>query len=168
MPRLEEEYNVELTPISSPNPLPVVPGMNARPAGPLGINPKDLIGSTKVDLDLIPGPAEVACALAMTDGGLKYGPYNWREQGKPVQARTYTSAARRHLKKWFDGEELDADSGVHHLGHAMACCAILIDAQACGQLADNRPKNGTTSAALKAGEAVVKALTQAAAARKAK
>lgn len=133
-----------------------------------GINPKDLIGSTKVDLDLIPGPAEVACALAMTDGGLKYGPYNWREQGKPVQARTYTSAARRHLKKWFDGEEIDADSGVHHLGHAMACCAILIDAQSCGQLADNRPTKGSTSAALKAGEAVVKALTAAAAARKAK
>jgi Domain of unknown function (DUF5664) len=138
------------------------------PAGPLGINPKDLVGSTKVDLDLIPGPAEVACALAMTEGGLKYGPYNWRESGKPVQARIYTSAARRHLKKWFEGEDIDPESGVHHLGHAMACCAILIDAQSCGQLADNRPQKGTTAAALKAGEAVVKRLTEAAAERKAK
>jgi hypothetical protein len=130
-----------------------------------GLNPKDLIGATKVDLDLIPGPAEVALALALTDGALKYGPYNWRTQGKPVQARTYTSAARRHLKKWFDGEEIDPDSGVHHLGHAMACCAILIDAQACDQLADNRPGNGRTAHALKDGEAVVRKLTEAARAR---
>lgn len=123
-----------------------------------GINPKDLVGATKVDLDLIPGPAEVQCALAFTDGALKYGPYNWRDSGKPVQARTYTSAARRHLKKWFDGEDIDPETGVHHLGHAMACCAILIDAQSCDQLADNRPANGTTAAALKAGEAVVRSL----------
>ena len=125
-----------------------------------GINPKDIIGSMKVDLDLIPGTAEVACAIAMTDGALKYGPYNWRESGKPVQARVYTSAARRHLKKWFDGEEIDPDSGAHHLGHAMACCAILIDAQACGQLADNRPPNGTTAAALKQGESTIKNLNE--------
>jgi hypothetical protein len=125
-----------------------------------GINPKDLIGSTKVDLDLLPGPAEVACALAMTDGAIKYGPYNWREPGKPVQARTYTSAARRHLKKWLDGEDIDPDSGVSHLGHAMACCAILIDAQSCGQLDDNRPVNGTTASALKEGESVVRSLSE--------
>jgi hypothetical protein len=165
---LEEAAKEVVSGRPNDDPLPVVPGMNERPAGPLGINPKDLIGSTKVDLDLIPGPAEVACALAMTDGALKYDPYNWRASGKPVQARTYTSAARRHLKKWFDGEEYDQDSGVHHLGHAMACCAILIDAQACGQLADNRPPKGTTATALKAGEAIVKALTRAAAERKAK
>lgn len=123
-----------------------------------GVNPKDLIGSMKVDLDLIPGPAEVQCALALTDGAVKYGPYNWREQGKPVQARVYTSAARRHLKKWFDGEDVDPESGASHLGHVMACCAILIDAQACGQLADNRPANGTTSNALKEGERAVRAI----------
>lgn len=125
-----------------------------------GINPKDIIGATKVDLDLIPGPAEVACAIALTDGALKYGPYNWREQGKPIQARVYTSAARRHLKKWFDGEDNDPESGASHLGHVMACCAILIDAQACGQLADNRPSNGTTAHALKEGERAVKAILE--------
>lgn len=133
----------------------------------IGLNPKDLVGSTKVDLALIPSSALVATALAMTDGALKYDPYNWREQGKPVQARTYISACMRHVWKWFEGEEIDPDSGVHHLGHAIACCAILIDAQSIGQLADNRPRSGATSALLKAGEATVKALTKAAAERKA-
>lgn len=132
-----------------------------------GLNPKDLTGSTKVDLALVPPSGLVACALAMTDGALKYDPYNWREQGKPVQARTYVSAALRHLLKWFEGEELSSDAGVHHLGHTMACCAILIDAQAMGQLVDNRPRSGATARLLDEGEAQVKALVKAAAERKA-
>jgi len=148
---------------------PYHPELGMRKArAALGINPKDLIGSTKVDLALIPASAEIACALAMTDGGLKYDPYNWREDGKPIQARVYVSALRRHLQKWFEGEELDEDSGVHHLGHAMACAAILIDAQACSNLADNRPIKGSASRLLKAGEATTKSLIAKAKARKAK
>lgn len=144
--------------------------LNQRPVGQqnagAGVNPKDLIGSTKVDLALIPASALVACALAMTDGALKYDPYNWRETGKPVQARTYVSANLRHVFSWFDGrEELSGDALVHHLGHAMACCAILIDAQACGQLVDNRPVRGQTPRLLKEGESTVKNLINAARAR---
>jgi hypothetical protein len=45
----------------------------------------------------------------------------------------------------LDGEELAADSGVHHLGHARACCNILLDAAENGFLVDNRPKKGKTS-----------------------
>ena len=114
-------------------------GRNAALAA--GINPKDLVGSTKVDLDLIPGPAEVGLR-ARDDrvAGWKYGPYNWREKGKPVQARTYTSAARRHLKKWFEGEDIDPASGVHHLEHAMACCAIRSTPSRAASSADNRPQ----------------------------
>lgn len=147
------------------------PALNTRPLGRqnagAGLNPKDLIGSTKVDLALIPPSSLVACALAMTDGAFKYDPFNWREEGKPVQARTYVSAAMRHLLKWFEGEEQSLDAGVHHLGHAMACCAILIDAQSMGQLVDNRPRKGATCKLLDEGEATVKALAAKAAAKKA-
>ena len=121
-----------------------------------GLNPKDLVGSTKVDLSLVPPAGEIACALAMQDGARKYGPYNWREPGKPVQARTYVAAAIRHWKAWLDGEECAQDSGVHHLGHAMACGAILLDAIATGQLADNRPAKGAAARLLKEGEEITK------------
>jgi hypothetical protein len=133
----------------------------------VGLNPKDLIGSTKVDLALIPPSALVACALAMTDGALKYDPYNWREEGKAVQARTYVSAALRHIFRWFEGEQVSSDAFVHHLGHAMASCAILIDAQAINNMIDNRPRYGATAELLDAGENRVKGLIEAAAARKA-
>lgn len=111
------------------------PGLRVDPSE--GINPKDLIGANKIDLTLIPPIALQHLAAALTDGDLKYGAYNWRV--KPVQARTYVAAAIRHLQDWLEGEEYAQDSLAHHLGHTMACCAILLDASAMGHLVDNRP-----------------------------
>jgi hypothetical protein len=45
----------------------------------------------------------------------------------------------RHIEAWFNGEQQAQDSHVHHLAHAMACMAILLDAEACGMLNDDRP-----------------------------
>lgn len=82
----------------------------------------------------------------MADGARKYGPYNWR--GNAVVARIYIDAAMRHLLAWLEGEETAEDSGVHHLGHAMACCAILLDAQETGNLIDDRPGHDKVSGRL--------------------
>lgn len=109
-------------------------------------NPKTRFGLAKPPIALIPGPALVVTAEAFGDGAKKYGPANWRE--KPVTTSTYTSAAMRHLLAWIDGEENAPDSGVHHLGHAIGCLAILIDAQAQGSLNDDRPTPGKTSVLL--------------------
>src|SRR5271165_3616889 len=88
-----------------------------------GINPKDLIGSKKVALALVPPASTIYQALAMENGAIKYGAYNWRKN--KVQAMVYLNAAKRHIDSWLDGEEVAADSGVPHLGHAMACLGIL-------------------------------------------
>ena len=102
-------------------------------------NPKDSIGIKKVPLSLVPETALVFQALAHKDGAIKYGPANWRDEG--VSARVYIDACRRHLAKWFDGsEEVADDSKVHHLGHAIACLNIILDAQCCGKLVDDRPR----------------------------
>lgn len=100
-------------------------------------NPKDLVGATKISLSKFPAVAVAHGAHAMMDGAEKYGAYNWR--AKQVQADVYIDAAKRHIDAWFEGEEVAGDSGVHHLGHALACCAILLDAQETGNLIDNRP-----------------------------
>ena len=102
-----------------------------------GKNPKDAIGEKKVSITKLPMVAVVHGAAAMTNGADKYGPFNWREND--VVAHIYIDAAMRHLMDWFEGEETADDSGVHHLGHAIACCAILLDAQANGNLIDDRP-----------------------------
>lgn len=104
-------------------------------------NPKDLLGNNKVSISKFPVIGTIQGAMAMMDGAEKYGPYNWRD--KEVIASIYVDAAQRHLMSWFEGQETASDSNVHHLGHAIACCAILLDAQVHNKLVDDRPISGT-------------------------
>src|ERR1039458_7081089 len=107
---------------------------------PNELNPKDRLGVRKVSLPKRPPAALAHAGFAMMNGAEKYGPYNWRD--KPVIASIYVDAAERHLNAWFDGEEDSTDSSAHHLGHAMACLAIILDAQESGNLIDDRPAAG--------------------------
>lgn len=114
---------------------------------PPGINPKDLIAATKVDLSVVPPSAMLHLATAMMDGANKYGPFNWRDN--PVLARVYLAAAMRHTLQLLDGENFDPISNVHHAGHAMACLAIYLDAVETGNLSDDRPKKGVAGAIIR-------------------
>lgn len=108
-------------------------------------NPKDLFGAVKVSLTKLPAVGVLHGAHAMMDGAVKYGPYNWRD--KKVIASIYVDAIQRHCQAWFEGQELATDSGVHHLGHAIACAALLLDAQETGNLVDDRPVCGDPTTA---------------------
>lgn len=142
--------------MSTPNPcrckecLPVIQGMRSDATAWVGTppelpppvegekpsNPKDIIGSNKIPLHLWPETATILGALACMDGALKYGRSNYRAIG--VKSTIYVDAAKRHLNAWLEGEECAPDSGVPHLGHALACIAIIIDAEAAGKLNDDR------------------------------
>lgn len=115
--------------------------------GDRGENPKDRIGKTKPNLALIPPAAVIVESLAMQLGADKYGSYNWRE--KKVQAMVYVAATMRHLSQWLDREDTDSESGASHLGHARACLGILLDAEATGNLVDDRPTGGAASDLIK-------------------
>lgn len=108
-----------------------------------GGNPKAAIGATKVPLHLVPPSAKHFLALALEDGAKKYGPFNWR-LSEGVSLSTYKAASERHWDALWDGEDLARDSLVHHLAHAMACCAIVLDALTVGKLIDDRPPKGAT------------------------
>ena len=103
-------------------------------------NPKDLVGSDKVPVHLWPTTATVLGSLGMLDGMLKYGRSNFRAVG--VRASIYYDAVNRHINAWFEGEDVDPDSGLPHLAHALACLAIIVDAQAAGKLRDDRMAPG--------------------------
>lgn len=100
-------------------------------------NPKEAVGSTKLPLHLIPDAGIAHLSMAFYEGATKYGSYNWREAG--VRAGTYIAAARRHLSKWWNGDDCDPKTKVHHLANAAACCLILMDAEVQGMLNDDRP-----------------------------
>jgi hypothetical protein len=100
-------------------------------------NPKDVIGSGKLPLELVPDTAVAYMALSFLEGALKYGRFNWRVAG--VRSSIYAAAMRRHQKKWWNGEDCDPKTKVHHLASVMACCAIVLDAELVGKLTDDRP-----------------------------
>lgn len=119
---------------------------NAEPLFP-DLNPKTRIGAAKPSIGLIPPAALIHFAKAMENGASKYGAYNWRD--KQVEAMTYVHASLRHILAYLDGEDIAEDSGVHHLAHAGACMALLLDALETGNLVDNRPTAGAAARLIK-------------------
>lgn len=113
---------------------------------PAAVNPKDLVGLKKTQVGLLPAAGVIYGAAAMENGAAKYGPYNWRD--KHVKMTIYLDAIMRHVLALLDGENDAPDSKVPHLGHIIACAAILADATEGGFLIDDRPKPGPASALL--------------------
>lgn len=105
-------------------------------------NPKTAIGVTKVPLHLVPPSAKHYLALALADGARKYGPYNWRDAS--ISVSVYKAALERHMDAFWDGEDFAPDSGLHHVAHAMACCALILDAMTLDRLNDDRPTRGAS------------------------
>ncbi len=99
-------------------------------------NPKDAAGRAKVPMHLWPASATAYGAIGLLEGELKYGRNNFR--GTQVAASVYVSAAKRHIDAWFEQQEVAADTGSLHLGNALACLAILVDASVNGTLLDDR------------------------------
>lgn len=101
-------------------------------------NPKDAIGSKKVGLSAVPAQVVMELGLALgCEGAPRYGRHNYRIAG--VRASVYYDAAMRHLMAWWEGEDIDPDSGLPHVVKAMACMAVLRDAQINNKLSDDRP-----------------------------
>jgi hypothetical protein len=100
-------------------------------------NPKDALGIKKAPTHLIPTGPLYEVGLAMLEGGRKYGAHNYRAVG--TRATVYYNAIRRHIDAWLEGEDIDPDSGIHHLMKAAACCFVMRDSQLMGNDVDDRP-----------------------------
>ena len=100
-------------------------------------NPKDALGIKKVPLHAVPVKPLLEVGLAMMEGGRKYGTHNYRSIG--VRASTYYDAVMRHIVSWWEGEDIDSASGVHHLIKAMACLFVVRDAMHMDMIEDDRP-----------------------------
>jgi len=92
-------------------------------------NHTELYGAKKFDsnkprMDLLSVDAMVAIANIMGMGAKKYGDQNWR-QGF-AYSRLY-AACQRHLTSWWNGDNLDDESGKSHLHHAACCLMMLIE-----------------------------------------
>ena len=100
-------------------------------------NPKDAIGCSKPPLSVIPCAPLFEAGLALLEGSCKYGRHNYREAG--VRASIYYDASMRHLMAWWEGEDIDADSGLSHVTKAIAGLLVLRDSMMSGNWHDDRP-----------------------------
>lgn len=100
-------------------------------------NPKDALGCKKPPLSTVSSAVLFEVGAAMLEGACKYGRHNYREVG--VRSSVYYDATMRHLMAWWEGEDIDPDSGLPHVTKALASLAVLRDAQINEMVDDDRP-----------------------------
>jgi len=79
----------------------------------------------KPQYGLLPPLALKATVDVLTFGAEKYEPDNWKNV--PDSKRRYFDALQRHLWVWKEGEQMDTESGKHHLAHALCCLMFLYE-----------------------------------------
>jgi len=102
-----------------------------------GINPKDAFGIKKASLSCVSAPVLLELGVAMQEGAAKYGRHNYRTIS--IRASVYYDALMRHTMSWWEGEDLDPDSGLNHITKAIATLVVLRDSMIMNKLYDDRP-----------------------------
>jgi hypothetical protein len=80
---------------------------------------------SKLEYGLLPPLALEETVRVLTFGAQKYARNNW--QKVPDSKRRYFDALERHVWAWKKGEQIDPESGIHHLAHAMCCLMFLYE-----------------------------------------
>lgn len=100
-------------------------------------NPKDSVGIKKVYYSVVPWGVIAEVGLAMLEGARKYGRHNYRSIG--VRGSVYYDATLRHLTDWWEGTDIDPDSGLSHITKAIASLTVLRDSMIRENWEDDRP-----------------------------
>lgn len=80
--------------------------------------------SAKLRYSLLPSGTVNQVVQVLEFGSNKYADNNWQ---KVENSRTrYYDAAMRHIDAWFNGDLKDAETGLHHLAHAICCLMFLM------------------------------------------
>ena len=90
----------------------------------------------KTRYDLVPLSSLKQAADVMAYGEKKYAAWNW---AKGMEWSIPYACLMRHLDAWYRGEDLDPESGLPHLGHAMSNLIMLCHYEQFYQEGDNRP-----------------------------
>lgn len=100
-------------------------------------NPKGLAGMKKPPMSCLPMAPLMEVGVAMLEGALKYGRHNYRVSG--CRASTYYDGTMRHMNEWWEGEDVDPDSGLSHITKAISSLLVLRDSMIQGKFNDDRP-----------------------------
>ena len=82
----------------------------------------------KPSWSLLPQHTTREVVNVLTFGAAKYDRENWRKV--PQLQLRYYDAAMRHIDAYRGGEQLDPESDLHHLAHAICCLMFMVEDQA--------------------------------------
>lgn len=82
----------------------------------------------------------IPVSIAMFEGALKYGKHNYRDSEHKILISTYIDAILRHVDQFFCfKEDIDEESGEHHVIKILACLFVLVDSIINNNEKDDRP-----------------------------
>jgi hypothetical protein len=84
----------------------------------------------KADFSLLPPYSLEEVAKVLTFGANKYDRDNWKYV--PEARDRYIAAAMRHINDYQKGKDLDDETMLPHLAHAICCLMFIIDIEATG------------------------------------
>ena len=91
-------------------------------------NPKDVVASKKPRFySGLPANVTKEVSVGMMEGAMKYGRHNYRIAG--VRASVYIDATMSHLSDYWEGQDIDSESNLHHITKAIASLYVLIRPQ---------------------------------------
>jgi len=96
----------------------------------------------KVSFSMVPFHLLIGCARVFMGGKLKYAEWNW---SKGMKWSSCFDCTCRHLFKWwFLGEDIDTESGEHHLDHVLCNIFMLKHYTKAYTAGDDRPPKEIT------------------------
>ncbi len=95
----------------------------------------------KPNIGLVPLRGMWGIAQVMTFGAQKYDSYNWKGG---IKYSRLSDAAMRHIIQFVEGEDIDPESGLHHLAHAGCCITMLLEMTMDRPDLDDRYKENVT------------------------
>tara|TARA_R110002020_G_scaffold84336_1_gene208969 strand:- start:42 stop:446 length:405 start_codon:yes stop_codon:yes gene_type:complete len=105
---------------------------------PKETNPKDAISTRKPRFySGLPANVTKEVSIGMMEGAMKYGRHNYRVAG--VRASVYIDATIGHILDYWEGQDIDPESNLHHITKAIASLYVLRDSQMRNMCEDDRP-----------------------------
>lgn len=97
---------------------------NALKGGNLNLSVGQKHDQSKPRYSLIPSGSLASIVDVLEHGAAKYAPDNWKHvQGARER---YYNASMRHVQAWWSGEQIDSESGLPHLAHAICSLMFLM------------------------------------------
>lgn len=76
----------------------------------------------KLKWSLVPQSALIPMVRVLEFGSQKYAPHNWM---KGLSITETCESLKRHLDSFLEGEDIDPESGISHIGH-IQCNALFL------------------------------------------